>query len=199
MVIDIIKLKNGTLEYIDELHLYIYEGQILPSVSQILNIKFGKKYDGIPEHILKNAALRGTAIHQVIEDYEKDNIEDKGCIELSNWKFLKKEYKFKCLDNEVPIIIFKDEEPIACGRLDLVLEEDGKIGLGDIKTTSKLDTEHLEYQLNLYRIGFQQCYGKNIDFLRGVHLKGKVKKYVDIPIDEKKAIRLLEEFLESRE
>lgn len=187
---------GGILEYIDEIHAYLFNGEILPSVTQILKIKFGDKYKNVDENVLKRASERGSTIHKIIEDYEKHNIEDISCSELRDWKFLKKAYKFECLDNEIPIILFKDDKPVACGRLDLVLEKDDKIGIGDIKTTSTLDKEYLAYQLNLYRIGFQQCYEKNIEFLRGVHLKNGTRKYVEIPIREDMAIELLNEYLE---
>lgn len=191
-------IKGHTVEFIPDTHQYLVDGICVSSITQILKIKFGNKYDGISEGVLKRASERGSAIHKVIEDYEKHNIEDISCSELRDWKFLKKAYKFECLDNEIPIILFKDGKPVACGRLDLVLEEDEKIGIGDIKTTSTLDKEYLAYQLNLYRIGFQQCYEKNIEFLRGIHLKNGIRKYVDIPINEEIAIELLNEYLERK-
>lgn len=189
-------IAGGILEYIDDIHTYLFNGEILPSITQILKIKFGDKYKNVDENVLKRASEKGTRVHKAIEDYEKHNIEDISCSELRDWKFLKKAYKFECLDNEVPIVLFKDYKPVACGRLDLVLEEDEKIGIGDIKTTSTLDKEYLAYQLNLYRIGFQQCYEKNIEFLRGVHLKNGIRKYVEIPIREEMAWDLINEYLE---
>lgn len=189
-------IAGGLLEYIDDTHTYIFNGEILPSITQILKVKFGNKYDGISKEVLNRAAIKGTEVHKAIEDYEKYNIDDIGCTELRNYKFLKKAYKFKCLDNEVPVVLFKDDEPVACGRLDLVLEENGQVGLGDIKRTSTLDKEYLAYQLNLYRIAYQQCYDTKIEFLRGVHLRNDVRKYINLPINEKMAISLLNEFLE---
>ena len=189
-------IAGGVLEYIDDTHTYIFNGIILPSITQVLNVKFGKKYEGISKDVLKKAAMRGSAVHKAIEDYEKYNINDLGCTELNNWKFLKKAHKFKCIDNEVPVVLFKDDEPVACGRLDLVLEEDGQVGLGDIKRTSRLDKDYLRYQLNLYRIAYQQCYGTEIKFLRGIHLRNDIRKYINLPIDENVAISLLNEFLE---
>ena len=38
------EIAGGLLEYIDESHTYIFDGEILPSITQILKIKFGKKY-----------------------------------------------------------------------------------------------------------------------------------------------------------
>lgn len=190
------EIKGHIVEFIEDEHIYLCDGIILPSITQILKIKFGNKYNCVPEEILKGASEKGTETHQAIEYFEKYKINDIGSVELRNYKFLKKAYKFECLNNEVPVILFKNDIPVACGRLDLVLEENGETGLGDIKRTSVLDKEYLAYQLNLYRIAYQQCYDTEIKFLRGLHLRNDVRKYINIPINEEMAIRLLNEFLE---
>ena len=188
-------IKDYTLEYIDEIHTYLVNGVIVPSITQILKIKFGNKYEGVSKEVLERAANNGTRVHKAIEDYEKESIDDLTCNELQNYKFLKKHYKWECLNNEVPIILFKDNKPVAAGRLDLVLNIDNKVGLGDIKRTSTLDKNYLAYQLNLYKIGFQQCYNANVEFLKGIHLRNDVRKFVNIPINEKMAFDLLNEYL----
>ena len=104
--------------------------------------------------------------------------------ELWNWMFLKTAHGFVCVDNEVPVVLFWNGEAVAAGRLDLVLVENWHIGLGDIKRTSKLDKEYLTYQLNLYRVAYMDCYDAEIGFLRGVHLRNDVRRYIDIPINE---------------
>ena len=190
------EIKGGVLEYIDETHTYIYNGIVLPSITQVLNVKFGNKYDGIPKEILERAASRGTELHKAIEDYEKQGIESD-VPELRNWKFLKRKYVFECIDNEVPIVLFQDGEAVACGRLDLVIKEGNKIGLGDIKRTATLDKEYLAYQLNLYRISYQQCYGTEIAFLRGVHLRNDIRKYISLPINEKLAEAIINDYRRS--
>lgn len=189
-------IKGHIVEFLEDEHIYLCDGVILPSITQILKIKFGNKYDGVSKEVLQRASELGTAVHKAIEEYETKNIEDAECIELRNYKFLKRYYKFECLENEVPVILFKDDEPVACGRLDLVIKENDVIGLGDIKRTSALDKEYLAYQLNLYRIAYQQCYSTEIKILRGLHLRNNVRKYINIPINEKLAINLLNEFLE---
>lgn len=193
-----IEIKGGVLEYIDETHTYLYDGVILPSITQILKVKFGSKYDGIPRATLERAAEQGSAVHKAIEDYERHGIEST-VPELRNYKFLKKAYKFECLKNEVPVVLFKDDEAVACGRLDLVLTQDGYIGLGDIKRTSVLDKNYLAYQLNLYRIAYQQCYDTEISFLKGLHLRNDVRKYIDLPINENLAYEVLNEYLKENE
>ncbi len=191
---DTYEIKGHTIEYIDDIHCYLCDGIILPSVTTILKIKFGNKYKGIDETVLKRASEKGTEVHNAIEKYCKNGIESD-LKELKNFKFLKKQYKFNVLDNEVPILIFKDDEPVAVGRLDLVLKDGEEVGLGDIKRTSVLDKEYLAYQLNLYRIGYMQSYGMDIKFLKGLHLREDIRKYVNIPINEKMALELLDKYL----
>lgn len=192
------EIKGGVLEYIDETHTYIYDGVVLPSITQILKVKFGNKYNGIPKETLERASVQGTAVHKAIEDYEQNGIESE-LPELRNYKFLKRAYNFECIGNEIPIVLFKDGEAVACGRLDLVIKEGEKIGLGDVKRTSALDKNYLAYQLNLYRIAYQQCYGTPIEFLKGLHLRENIRKYVDIPINEYFANEILNQYLKENE
>ena len=188
------EINGGVLEYIDETHTYLYDGIVLPSITQLLSCKFGGKYDGIPQEVLKRASALGTAVHKAIEDYERQGIETD-LPELRSWKFLKKAHGFDCLDNEVPVVLFKDGEAVAAGRLDLVLVEKNCIGLGDIKRTSKLDKQYLTYQLNCYRVAYMQCYCAEIAFLRGIHLRNDVRKYIDIPINENLVDEVLNEYM----
>ena len=189
------EIKGHILEYIEDTHTYICDGVILPSITQIIKYKFKNKYSNVSETILAKASEKGTEVHKAIENYEKYKIEDVNCVELRNYKFLKRQYCFDCLNNEVPIILFIDQKPFAAGRLDLELLKDNLYGLGDIKRTATLDKDYLAYQLNLYRIGFQQCYGIEISFLYGLHLRENVRKCVNIPINEKVALDLIYEYI----
>ena len=189
------EIKGGTLEYDDEEHIYIYNGLILPSITQILQLRFGNKYDGVDSKVLSKAAQNGTKIHKAIENYCKTGIiEDYK--EVRNFIFLQKHYEFKVLDNEVPVVLFENDIPIASGRLDLVLDINDGLYLADIKRTSVLDKEYLGYQLNLYRIAYQQCYGKKIKGLRGIHLREDKRKFIPIPIKETMAWGLIYEYKE---
>ena len=184
-----------TLEFIEESHTYIYDGMILPSITQILKIKFGNKYNGVSKEVLQRASEKGILVHKAIEDYETLGIDDDNCKELRNYKLLKKKLKFECLENEVPIILFYNNEPIAAGRIDLILKENNSIGIGDIKRTSNFDKNYVAYQTNLYRIGYQQTYGVAIDFLRGLHLRNDIRKYEPLPINEEIVFDLIKEYL----
>lgn len=190
------EIAGGLLEYIDESHTYIFDGEILPSITQILKIKFGKKYQNVDKSVLKRASEKGVIVHKAIEDYEINGIEDTSCKELYNYKFLKKQFKFECVANEVPIVLFVDNKPVCAGRIDLILKDKNNIGIGDIKRTSEFDKEYVTYQTNLYRIGYQQTYGVEVSFLKGLHLRDKVRKYIDLPIKEELSLQLLKKYIE---
>lgn len=187
------KLEDHTLEYYDNTHTYLLDGVELPSITQILKIRFGNKYDRVDRETLKRAAERGTAVHEAIERYCIEGLESD-LIEVRNFKFLQRLYDFTVLENEVPVILFRDQNPIAAGRLDMVIRMGDKIGGADIKRTATLDKEYVAYQLNLYRIAYKQTYGKEWEFLRAIHLRENVRKFVNIPINEDIAWDLVEEY-----
>ena len=87
---------------------------------------------------------------------------------------------------------------MCAGRIDLILKEKESIGVADIKRTSVFDKEYVAYQTNLYRIGYQQCYGVEITFLRGIHLRDDVRKYINLPINEEMSLKLVRQYLKER-
>ena len=191
-------IKGGTLEYFDETHTYLYDGLMLPSVSQILGTKYKNEYASVPPAVLNNAAQRGTAVHKAIENYNNSGYDD-GSEAVRNFRFLQKQYGFEVLDSELPIVIFKDDMPIACGRLDMTILMDGKTGIADIKTVSALNKEKIAYQLNLYRIGLMQSYGVDAKFLKIIHLRDGIRKVIDSPVNEAMTWQLIDKFLEENE
>lgn len=188
-------IKGGTLEFFPETHTYLYDGLMLPSVSRILGTKYKNEYASVPPAVLDNAAQRGTAVHKAIENYNNSGYDD-GSKAVRNFKFLQKQYGFEVLDSELPIVIFKDDMPIACGRLDMTMLIDGQTGIADIKTVSSLNKEKIAYQLNLYRIGLMQSYGVDAKFLKIIHLRDGIRKVIDSPINEGMTWELIEKFLE---
>ncbi len=176
-------IKGHILEYYDDEHQYLVDGVMVSSITQLLTKKFPKRYEGIRKEVLEKAAEKGTQMHQDIENYCVSGVE-KATKEIRNFKFLMKAYDFFVIDNEVPVILFKDEKPIAAGRLDMIIKINDAIGIADLKRTSTLDKEYLAYQLNLYRIAFQQCYGIPVKNLHGIQLKDDKRKMVEIPINE---------------
>lgn len=192
------EIKGHTLEYIDEIHQYLVDGLCIPSITQLIKIKFGNKYNGISKEVLQKAANKGSEMHEAIELYEKEG-KESDIPELRNYKFLKKHYKWEVLQSEIPIILFNDDKPIAAGRLDQVIKIGDEKGINDLKRTSTFDKDYVALQTNLYRIGYQQSYDEKIDFVSGIHLRDNTRKFYKLPVNEEYAVSIIEEFLKEKE
>jgi len=181
------------IEYIEEEHIYLYEGVIIPSVSTILHTYlFKDKYKDIPEKILRAKAEYGSKVHEAIEYYEKTgnileglNIHQE--LSLDQYFGIKNTYSLEVLKQE-EIVCYKG---IYAGRFDMIAIVDGKESLIDIKTTAQLDEEYLSWQLSLYEL----AYGKQFDKLYAIWLPKKgLGKLVEIKRKSKSEIeKLLEE------
>ena len=187
-----VNIKGYTLEYIEDGHIYLVDGIRVPSITEILALRFGKRYDGVSSAVLTRASEAGTKVHEAIERYCKTG-EDDGSKEVRNFRFLQRQYGFKVLENEVPVILFNAGYPLLAGRLDLVIEMNGRPGGADIKRTSTLDKEYLAYQLNLYRIAYRQSYDVEWEFLKGIHLRDDTRRFIDIPICEELTKKIFDE------
>jgi hypothetical protein len=185
-------LKCGDLEYYDDEHVYLFEGLILPSVTEIIGKKFND-YADVPKQVLNRAAERGTKVHKQIENFCKSGVDD-GSTAIRHFKFLQNQYNFEVLDNELPLVIFKDDIPVACGRLDMTIEMDGRVGIADIKTCSALNKPKIAYQLNMYRLGLMQSYGVQAEFLKIIHIRDDKRKFIDMPINEEETYKLIDEY-----
>lgn len=188
------EIKGKTLEFYDETHTYIYDGVILPSITQLIRRKFPDKYKDIPQFVLNRAAAAGTAVHEAIERFEKDGIVSD-LPEFYGYLHLKDRDNFTVKESEKPIVLFSGKTPIAAGRFDIMSSENGKIGLEDIKRTAKLDIESVTMQLNLYRIGLRQSYGIDAEYLKVIHVRGAVRQRKNIEINELKTKNLIKELI----
>ncbi|WP_407453514.1 PD-(D/E)XK nuclease family protein [Methanobrevibacter sp.] len=141
------------IEFIEELHMYLVDGVITPSVSDILRFIFPNKYSNIPASILNAKAEFGTHIHEAIEKYE--NCEDVELTPMEEIVFeqyldLKERFEIEPIEQET-LVHFEDRY---CGRLDMIANVSGIRSLIDIKTTAKLDKESLSWQLSFYSMAY---------------------------------------------
>ena len=182
-------MEDSEIEYIEEAHIYLKSGIIIPSVTQLLEKVFPDKYKGIPKEILEKKATYGTQVHQLIEDYEngKEYQIDSVYIELSFKQYLeiKKENNIEVVSQE-EIVHYKD---YYAGRYDMIANVNNELCLVDIKTTAKLDREYLSWQLSLYELAI----GKKFDKLYCLWLPKKgIGKLIEI---ERKNIKEIEKML----
>lgn len=188
------EINGHILEFIPETHQYIVDGILGPCVSNILAYKFND-YTGVSREVLQRASEKGTELHKAIEDYEQQGITSE-LREFRNYLFLKKQFKFENVSNELPVLYEKGGRVLFVGTLDQVITIDGKLGINDFKRVSAPNKEKIAYQLNFYKMAYEQSYGKKVDFLSFTHLREDVRKFHRLPINEEMAISLLNEFLE---
>lgn len=149
------------LEFYEENHIYLKDGVILRSVTQILKELFPSKYDGIPENILNDKAKYGTELHKFIEIIEKKkpkrplayikkyyNPNIYQIESLKDYLEIKKKYNIEITDSE-KMVVYKD---IYCGTLDLKGTVNDKKAIIDIKTTYDLDELYVSWQNSLYEM-----------------------------------------------
>ena len=151
------------VEFIEDTHTYLVDGVIVHSVTELVGWKMKDDFSRIPPSVLKRKAQYGTEVHDLIRAYENGvtlkeislmkgvDPNQKAAVKL--YKKLKDLNKFKVKDMEQ--IIYNDK---LAGRYD-ILTKNGE--LIDIKTTYRLNEEHLKWQLGLYYylMGVQKKYG----------------------------------------
>lgn len=121
------------------------EGASLSGVTSMLGaVIFHSKYDGIPGHVLDQAAARGTAIHAsclLTDLFGSNEADESEHPETAGYLRLKAEHGLKMIAGEY---LVSDGHTLAT-MIDCV-DEQGN--LYDIKTTSYLDTEYVSWQLS---------------------------------------------------
>lgn len=189
-----IGLNGHIIEFIPETHQYIVDGILTPCVSNILAYKFND-YANISQDLLKRASEKGTELHKAIEEYEREG-KQSDLKEFKNYLFLKKHYGFENVANELPVIYEEEGRVLYCGTLDQLIMLDGKLGINDFKRVSAPNKNKIAYQLNFYKMAYEQTYGRPIEFLAYTHLRETVRKFNRLPINEEVTRNLLKEYYE---
>lgn len=184
------------LEFDKENHIYLKDGVILKSVTQILKELFPLKYDGIPENILNEKAKYGTELHKFIEIIEKKkpkrplayikkyyNPNIYQIESLKDYLEIKKKYNIEITDSE-KMVVYKD---IYCGTLDLKGTVNYQKAIIDIKTTYDLDELYVSWQNSLYEMASEP-----VDELYCMWLpKGHLGKLVKLERINEKDLKML--------
>ena len=154
------------LEFVEEGHLYLYKGMIIPSVSDILAFIFPNKYKDVPDWILNAKAEYGSLVHELVEQLEngktieelKQDYEFNYIVEASLEQHLrlKKEYEIETISQE-EMVCYKG---LYAGRYDSEAMIKGELSLVDRKTTAELDEEYLSWQLSYYELAKGKRYKK---------------------------------------
>lgn len=198
------------IEFIEQQHIYLVDGVITPSVSQILHFIFPDKYKNVDKKILNRKAEYGTKIHESVELYENNiktmtleeafdvtvQVQELNYIQeasLRQYVKIKRENYITVLEQEQMI----QYEKKYAGRFDMIASIKEKICLCDIKTTVELDKEYLSWQLSYYEMAM----GKEFEKLYAIWLPKKgLGELVEIERKPRELlIKKLNEFLLSYE
>ena len=158
------------LDFDERSHTYKLNGLVIPSVTTLMNLLSKAEYDGVREGVLENAANRGTAVHNAIENYINFGIEDIS--EELNPYFLA---FLRFLSDKQPNILATEKKVYHkflryAGTVDFICEIDGKVYLIDFKTTAVLMKMLTEVQLEAYKKAIES-HGLRIDAKAVLHLK----------------------------
>lgn len=186
------------LEFLENEHLYLKNGILVKSVTQILQLIFPDKYKNVDKNILNKKAFFGTTGHEIIEHLDVNNpdivkktissIQNKDLeICIREYVRLCKTFKIEPLEHEKRV----SYKYLYAGTLDLIANVDNIESLCDIKFTAELDKEYLAWQLGMYALAL----GKEFEKYYCVWLKkGCLGKLVEIvPKTKEEILKKLEE------
>lgn len=176
--------RNKEVAFNEWLHVYTAsDGHTLIGVTELMKRHgLSPDYGGISKDVLEKAAARGTAIHQLLQDYD----DGKAVIEDENLKA----YKALGLKVHCSEYLVSDNEIVAT-FIDKVLDD---CSLADVKSTSSVHRRPLEWQLSIGAYLFElQNPGKKVPHLYCIHVRDGKAKLIEVNrIPDEAVERLLE-------
>ena len=178
-------------------HIYSVDGEVLPSITQLVSSLYGDTYERVNTKLLKRASEYGTLVHSEIERYFKHN--DRNYLTLEAKTFIERvvnEFNINYVLSEKRVALVLNERIVACGTLDLLAYFDNTLYLVDFKTTSVIHLQEVILQLNLYAKGLLDTYDIEVNKLAVIQLKNDKYVVKELPklcnnvIDEKLKIAL---------
>ena len=182
-------------------------------VTSVLNAIFGNKFEnsGIPEHVLRMAAERGTAVHKYIEEWlnwydkpfkKEDALEPHLGLEYAVYETVWKEWLDERIDWDIKPL-YTEQKIInkklgVKGIIDCIAIVNDKICMIDWKTSSNLDEWSTNCQLQLYYMMLlkgnkeEKEIAKKIDELRCLSLTKTGYRWFKFNIDKKIGNSILE-------
>ena len=180
-------LTISPIKFAPETHEYLHIGEDFTTtsysgVTSILSqVLFPTKYTDVDADVLARAAARGTRIHELCQDTDtrptdRREGDEQYAPEVANYELIKASNDITMIANEY--LVSRDDWGIA-SQIDCV-DSDGN--LYDIKTTYRLDTEYVSWQLSFYAEMYE---AQNPDLKAGklyaIWLRGSESKLVEVP------------------
>lgn len=190
--------------YDKETHTGTYNGELVPSVTQLLEVMFPLS-DNIPQDRLNKAAERGTTIHEAIELLNSyfdnplsfkqniseviDTIAKKDVPELIDYVSFISAYKLRPFDYENLIFLLDEKGELICyghydctylATQDITVNEtdlfrENYLYMFDYKTTSLFAKKKTQLQLSIYALAYEQMSKNFISNIYGLWLREGIK------------------------
>ena len=151
------------LEFKEDTHTYSINGVVLPSVTQIISEIMPNKYANVNKRVINEKAKFGTEGHKIIEylnisDLENAkkrirSIENKS-LEICIREYLRLVSKYNINPHLHEMRVHYGY--IYAGTLDMIADVNKELSLIDVKFTSALDKEYLEWQLGMYSLALKK-------------------------------------------
>lgn len=180
-------LTTSPIIFDPEVHEYLLIGKDFSTIaysgvtSILSQVLFPNKYKDVDEDVLARAAARGTRIHELCQATDTRATEpregdDQYVSEVTNYELLKVANDIEMITNEY--LVSRDDWGIA-SQIDCV-DSDGN--LYDIKTTYRLDTEYVSWQLSFYAEMYEhQNPTLKAGKLYAIWLRGSESKLIEVP------------------
>lgn len=173
------------LIFFDDRHEYQVDGEIVPSVSEILRFISREVYGDVTQFRLDHAADRGHNVHSACEQLDRfGSAEIDAEIEPYINAYIQFRKDHKPVWSKIEHAMHSETFGYA-GTLDRYGTIGGKSVIVDIKSSYKVETALVTAQLNAYRLlaDFSQML---VDELYVLHLrKDGTYKLIPIPIDDR--------------
>lgn len=151
-----IELKESGVEYIDSTHQYFYKGRELKGITGLLHeLVFPNMYKAVSEATLKNAAEKGTAIHEQVELVASLGITPTSECVKQFVKFIE-DKGYDIIGSEYVMLVGEDHASAA----DLVMHQKDapmdEVEIWDIKGTYSVNKEYVRWQNSMYKYGLEK-------------------------------------------
>ena len=171
-----VQLKDSSILFDEEQHTYLLGDKYLSGITVMLQRQFfPNEFEGIPKHIVDEAAAYGTDVHHSCEDFDYAWIND-GTVEVQDYIQICKDNN---LTHECSEYTVTDGSDWA-SRIDKVYRvSDDTFDIGDIKTYGVMTADKLakaKWQLSIYAYLFElQNKKAKVNRLFIIHLRNKQK------------------------
>jgi len=171
-----IELKDSGILFDEVAHTYLLGDKYLSGITGMLDRQLGYSYENVPENVLEDARIYGTALHKELEDFDARWI-CSGSTECIDYIKLCKENR---LVHEASEYTVTDGVAWASNIDKVFRTSEQFFTLADVKSYGAMTPQKLEkgkFQLSIYAYMFElQNKGAKIDRLFIIHLRNKQKK-----------------------